>query len=570
VPARRVAVRAAAAATAALAVATLGAARAPAEPGTAVPGRATVSVAAASTAGDVDVTLPLGVGISGRVLSTRGRPVDEAAVSVFSAGGNRLGRAASAADGRFRFGPLPAARGYYVCVNHHGAGFHARTATGHLGRCVGSAADYDGTAPTQGATLFSGRSGTIVHGLRIRLPLGAAVSGRLVDARSGNPLGGTTIEVFDRAGRLVRAGAVDGDYQVLGLTSGDYRICVRANDTAAHLGRDEVVGAGGPGYARRCTRMVRLVAGRHRSGVDLPLPVAAAVRGTVRGEGELAVRDSRVRVFRAGTLIATARTDRSGGFEVAGLRRGRYRVCAHGGQAGRSPVRYDLPRCVPVTLAAGRTRSGLTVRPEHSVQQFGALAGTVRSDDGTALGGIAVDVYDSDGRYRDSTSTGRDGRYRLGGLPIGSYVVCANRTAGGTADRYGAACADDAAWNQADLPGDAAPVFVTAGGTTAGTDVTLPAAATVTGRITAAGVPLPGQTVWLLSAAGNVIDWRWTNATGRYTFGGLGAVPRGYGVCVSAPQADDTVATRIAPATGLRSQCYRDVRWRRPLAAVPH
>jgi hypothetical protein len=39
---------------------------------------------------------------------------------------------------------------------------------------------------------------------------------------------------------------------------------------------------------------------------------------------------------------------------------------------------------------------------------------------------------------------------------------------------------------------------------------------------------------------------------------------------VSAPDVDDGTVTDLAPATGLRSQCYDDVRWRRPLQAVPH
>jgi hypothetical protein len=190
-----------------------------------------VRVVRGKTRTDVVVALRPASMIRGRVTSARtGDPV-LARVYLFSSRG-RLLASESTADldqpGGYQFMGLPASRsGYLVCAS--------AIRRKHLDKpwlrpqCFGHAR-WDGANAAPSDQARSIRVGADVHrhGLDIVLHAGAAVSGRVTKADTGNPLHDTRLFVIDDLGRHVVQTEVnfDGTWSVAGLDPArSYRIC---------------------------------------------------------------------------------------------------------------------------------------------------------------------------------------------------------------------------------------------------------------------------------------------------------------------------------------------------------
>lgn len=155
------------------------------------------------------------------------------------------------------------------------------------------------------------------------------------------------------------------------------------------------------------------------------------VAGTVVGASEAPVGGAGVRVDAGGGFMGMmAGFDREDRDTVITDADGRFRV--EGLAPGKKTVRVDhadhAPAAVDVVLESGGSRDDLVVRLESG----GAVAGTVRDEDGRPRVGVMVTVFDrSNPSMRSMATTGADGTYRIEKVPAGTYPVMAmDRDAG--------------------------------------------------------------------------------------------------------------------------------------------
>lgn len=158
-------------------------------------------------------------------------------------------------------------------------------------------------------------------------PVAAALAGRVVDAASGQPLAGATVEVSGAAAQAATSGA-QGAFRFSGLAAGRYELRVAL-----------------AGYAT-LTRPVQLAAGQH---LDLGLLTlaGASTTGTIRGQ----VLDA------SGTPVTEALVALDGGAGARTDTQGRYRIDGVApGTIGLTASREGF-RAVQAsgTLAAGQT-----------------------------------------------------------------------------------------------------------------------------------------------------------------------------------------------------------------------
>jgi hypothetical protein len=147
----------------------------------------------------------------------------------------------------------------------------------------------------------------------------------------------------------------------------------------------------------------------------------------------------------------------------------------------------------------------------------GAISGTVVD----TTGAVCVSLLDATGQAVAVTSTDSSGHYVVAGVPAGSWVVEFLPDRGCLADETGEARQYYAGRG---TPGTADRVVVTAGETTPGVDVTLQAAARITGAVTdRLGAPLAGICVVLEDPEGAPVLRRLTGDLGDYALDQLPA-----------------------------------------------
>ena len=203
-----------------------------------------------------DIALPTST-IRGRVLDTRGRPVERLPITLGSDDGalgaaeglvgliaqNGLGRARTDADGAFTVRSV--APGTYRLT----AG--SRLAGGRARRGAGSATEAYGEAVIEGVAVDGV---TDVEGLLITVPLAGRIAGRVVDG-SGQPVAGAEIAYVETSAQRRRTGSNpmldllgaqprpirsgdDGRFTIPGLTPGDYDLRVEGDALDAGVARD--------------------------------------------------------------------------------------------------------------------------------------------------------------------------------------------------------------------------------------------------------------------------------------------------------------------------------------------
>lgn len=323
--------------------------------------------------------------------------------------------------------------------------------------------------------------GTPAEPVTLTLLSGGTVRGRITDT-VGVAVVGVSVR-FEGPGRVpFMHNRDDGTFERTGLAPGPYRVW-------AAEGYDEPLRAPGLGDDDLPGTQVEVIAGET---VEADLVVErhdGALRGTVVGpDGPVpdafvrAGRESEAsgRAARAPTMSRRTLTDLDGGFEIEGLRPGRYTVQAErrggGGQARVEHVELDAE--VRITL-----------------EDTASLAGTVIGVDGSAPERFEVEVVDP--ARRGAGQRQRlfrvEGRWRFDGLRPGTYRLAAS------------------------APNGVAEQEVTLAAAQERLDVALQlvARATVRGRVVdlVSGEPLPDMHVSLGAARGTATTFR--SYTGR-------------------------------------------------------
>ena len=257
-----------------------------------------------------EIELPPGVQVDGEVVDARGTPVAHAGIWLSESPLPGAGRIAGSCDelGRFRLRDVSPRR------------------------FVGARAE--GYAPSEVEWLASGglREGSSTR-LRLQLPdAGGSIDGIVVDA-FGAPVPGAAVVVRSPAARAAR---LRPDGTLLGPStpleaSADARGRFAFADLA--LGELELVARadGQPG----CVGLARLTAAQPRADVELRLPVAGRLRGTVRfPDGAPAVGAVVIATSAAGHELVDREVDERGEFALEGLAPGTIGLQAGFGHAG--------------------------------------------------------------------------------------------------------------------------------------------------------------------------------------------------------------------------------------------
>lgn len=190
-----------------------------------------------------------------------------------------------------------------------------------------------------------------------------------------------------------------------------------------------------------------------------------------------------------------------------------------------------LDESPPITLGPGSTHD-LTVTLRPAAWISGTITGPVQEHQG-----VATSLYSVDGTLLlDTAAYHSEGRYAVGGLEAGTYLVRFTvSTWSGPAPTFYASGTTGSA-----DPRDATPVTVVAGGTTPGVDVTLTSCSTLTGRIVGRSA---GQPSLMGLVVAESLDDRWetrvatSTPADTYTIEGL--APGRYRVLVPGTNGED-------------------------------
>lgn len=250
-----------------------------------------------------------------------------------------------------------------------------------------------------------------------------------------------------------------GHYQVDGLAPGTYRVVQPVQPAGYFDGKDRAGNVAGKRSGRAVNpgdeiRDVRLGGGQagteYNFGELRPAAVAGAVYHDrnldgVRSDNEAAIAGVALRLIDSdGRVVATQRTDETGGYEFTNLPEGDYTVAETqpdgwldgtdaagtiGGTVVGTPVNPG-DRITDVRLRWGERGEQYNFgefKPVAIHGQVEQTAGEHACFDSSAkpepLGGVTVTLWDDAGQMVRRTTTGPDGNYHFEGLHPGVYTV---------------------------------------------------------------------------------------------------------------------------------------------------
>jgi MFS family permease len=250
-----------------------------------------------------------GPGLTGTVRDLGGRPVASAVITVTSAEGRQVARAAAAADGRYQVTGLPPAA-LTVIVSAHG---HEPAAAALLVQ-AGSAVQRD--------FVLAGSAG---------------LTGMVRSAaQDGAPLAGARVVISDMTGNVVASAVTgaDGGFAVDGASAGRYAVTATAS---GHLPASREIELNG-----------------HVETAQLILPPEREVSGIVRTPGGEPMPGILVTAANAaGEIVASTTTDSHGHYRLTGLGDGGHVLVAGGHEPVSAGVEVASGETTPVTVRLG-------------------------------------------------------------------------------------------------------------------------------------------------------------------------------------------------------------------------
>lgn len=263
--------------------------------------------------------------------------------------------------------------------------------------------------------------------LTIALAAPAALSGRVVEDRTGRAVPRAKLLLKGNAfARLVRT-APDGTYALKGVPPETYRLAV---DEARHVPWVQAALALAPGETKKLDVALTLGAALSGKVVDETGAPVAAARGTLARGGENAVAGFR-RMLRAGSETAAFRTRPDGTFTASRLAPGdNQRLFV-------SHAEFERATVAGLSLPPGGTKAGVTV----VLRRGATIAGFVKDASDQPLADVEVQVDPSMNvrsgsggvmmnfvrlggpSARPKTKTGADGAFAIKGMSQGEYAL---------------------------------------------------------------------------------------------------------------------------------------------------
>jgi len=240
-------------------------------------------------------------------------------------------------------------------------------------------------------------------------PLGhrnGAISGRVTDEQTGEGIARALIVASGPDGRGEAHSYACGGYQIADLPPGKYQVHASATGYEPAVYPESVV----------------VDSGRNTPDIDFALKPTGGGHGGISGFVTNADNGEPI----PGALVTAtgphgsgqAHTCRYGGYLIANLPAGKYRVCAR--------ARGFKPKVYPesVLVVGGQVTDSVNFALEPDSSQTGGIAGTVTNKaNGEPIFGALV-VAEGPKRGRDNTCM--YGHYYIGELPAGTYHVAAS------------------------------------------------------------------------------------------------------------------------------------------------
>ncbi|HPC83678.1 MAG TPA: carboxypeptidase regulatory-like domain-containing protein [Thermoanaerobaculaceae bacterium] len=475
-----------------------------------------ITVMEGQTTAGIDFALETGGTIAGRVTDEQtGTPVPDCRVTVHDASGASVSTTSTASDGSFTLRGLPTGS-YFVRASRENYGSHA----GEL---------YDNVPCDPSCTVTTGTpvavaTGGTVTGIDFALDRLGGISGSVTKA-GGGALAHAEILVYDENGNVAGetwSGDL-GQYYVQDLAPGTYFVKASAmgyvpevyDNVPCDSGCD--VNSGTP---------VTVAPGTATTGIDFALQPRGRISGRVTEDPDGSpVPGIRLVLYtQTGTWFQDAASDSQGSYSFTNLPQGSYFVRTE--SAGHFDELYDNIPCeigcvvttgTPVAVTVGTVTSGI----DFALARRGAIAGAVRDNITGAPVKGQVSVYDHTGAYVSSDSIDPMGRFKIMGLPPGTYFAVAS--SGWPKEHL------DELYN--DIPCDGGctvtngtPIAVAEGTTTTGIDFVLRRNGRITGRVTDAtfGLPVLQRWVRFFDANGNYVSHTSADAAGNFSSTYLG------------------------------------------------
>ena len=353
----------------------------------------------------VDIDLPLGFTLSGRVLDVEGAPLSGVRVKANSESGyhNRDGHTDD--DGRFAITGLEPQGDWSISA----------FVSGHPLQWFGQT--YAAEESTWVTTLEDTELGDWA------LLDGIGVSG-IVDGPAG-PVSEALVRVF--SGGQVSQTTTDesGVYEAIGLPPGDVTSWAAAEGYATtYL----------PDADRPTTSVPVTEEGEWREGLDITMPEETTLSVQLTGEAPRTLGDLSglplVLYNDTQSVGRAAQTDRDGMAEFRGLHPGQYTLYTYGGDAGHSDdwVRDASGTIMTIELDGEVLDEVITLPLAPAV----TVVGTVVDDHGFPVPGAAVVINDASDDDEDELSTffltatsDDNGQFEAVGVPAGTWTVAA-------------------------------------------------------------------------------------------------------------------------------------------------
>lgn len=450
----------------------------------------------------INVQLPLGLRVSGMVRGTDVAELDNVAVTACPVDIEATcGTANTAADGSYVVRGLNAAvyTVYFVDRSKsHLAGFYS--IAGFVSRRV------DATR------LSLPPDATGIDGM---LPPAYSISGVVSDP-GGTPLGNVQVITCRAVGAGCEYGlsGASGAYTVRGLAPGAYRL--RFFDlTAVHA--QGFYSA--KGFTTRIEEATPITVPASRDGVDVALPLASTISGTVTGPEGSGVEWATIEACPIdGGLCATTQTQSDGQYLLRRLAPGSYQLHVIEANDLLASGYYTAMGFTPDPAGATAVdvppdRTGIDVRMPVGFH----MSGTAYGPRGDPIRRLTIEVCAAPGAWCFETISEADGSWMLRGLAAGDYTVSYHDPLGRYASGYyasGGGFTGD--------PADAARVRVVDADIT-GIETRIPGARHISGHVTGpGGVALAGIGVTACPMSGLEFCGTATTANdGSYSIGGL-------------------------------------------------
>ncbi|MHA7177311.1 carboxypeptidase-like regulatory domain-containing protein, partial [Arthrobacter sp. Sr24] len=376
-----------------------------------------VKIAAGQVVTGKNITLVKEATISGKVAVPAGTTTDGIYVQISDASTlNYVGSASVNSDGTYKLQGLKA--GKYKLE------FSARGLEQSL-----LSQWYKNAATAETATVITVTTGQNLSAINATLAKGATISGK-VTVPAGYKAGEVYVYVHS-AGKQDYAGygsvATDGSFKVGDLAGGSYKV-----EFQAWSGNPRLIGqwySGASTFAEATP--ITVATGANKTGINAILVKGGIVTGKVTASG--VAGSYSVDAFDSnGQKVGGTYSDSQGNYSLQGLATGSYKVAFNraSGVSLSEAQYYDnkgesegLGAAKTLTVSAGKSTAGINA----NLRVGGTLTGSLLDTAGNALPGVKVDTYTTgDVLTTRSGTTGKDGKFTIGGLTTGNYMVVAN------------------------------------------------------------------------------------------------------------------------------------------------